>query len=352
MHAGLERASRRRRVRLKPGIRQKGGEVGRSTRGLRLACAVGAAGAALLLVTGAATAAPAAQTFAVAVPPGILTAGGSAFAVGSFTNNGTAVTGVAITLTFPFPVTVLGRNCGTLRILTRTVVCLLGRVGPGQTATAVVPFTVPAGSTPGSALQVQGIAGFLSTGVPRAGLLRASGSGTVYASGDAAHQGTCASSTAVISATADNHGISLSSVPLPSDPSLVALGCTPVGVAVDPPPSGFHTDSLSVDLPFLSAPAPVTLTFPDEFLPGGYDSDIHATLPPLHEFDNAGNDLGPVQPCAAGPTLPTGRDACIVSINANDDDDRGAPAGVPPGDAGTIDLLVQGSGLGDPRFAG
>lgn len=231
-------------------------------------------------------------------------------------NIGPAIDHVAITLTFPFAVNVLGNRCSSLPRLTKTAICLLGPVAQGGTANAAIPFTAPATAGP---FPLKGIAAFIVTGSghPTAGLLSASATGTVFASTDAAHKGTCTTApNPSTTATASSHVVALDTVPQPSDPALQFLGCTPVGVAVDPPPLGLHTETLSVFVPQLVAAAKVTLTFPDEFLPGGFDADGHHTLPGLQEFSDAGAPLGFVVNCSShtATTIPTGRDACILSI--------------------------------------
>ena len=292
-----------------------------------------------------------APTFSVTVAPHTLSSGALAVAGASFTNNGPAVDHVALTLTFPLPVHVRSGRCVSLPILPRTVVCLLGRIEQGQTRSAAVGFNVPAGIT---SLTVNGSAGFLSTGRgrPSSGLLTASDTAGVFASGDPAHKGSCATApSGATSATADDQQVSLVTLPGPADPSLQQLGCTPVGVAVDPPTGGFTTDLFSVDLPALDQPAQVELTFPDEHLPlapvgaavvGGPQTDEGAPAA-LHELSKSNVDLGPVPACVSGQ-IPSGFDSCVDHVVVNDSDGDG--------DAGTFVLLVQGSGLGDPRYAG
>ena len=106
-------------------------------------------------------------------------------------------------------------------------------------------------------------------------------------------------------------------------------------------------------MPKLTHPALVKLTFANETLP---DERLISNIPPgrtpsfdnpnpLWELDGAapgGRKIVPV--CKPGPTLPAGWDSCIVKVFAVD----------PYGDLdqGYITLLVQGSGFGDPRWAG
>jgi hypothetical protein len=323
----------------------------RFTTGLRWVGAIGAIGMVSMLLVGAATGSTPAQSFTVAIAPNGSTAGAPAVAIGSFTNSGPTVAHVAITLTFPFPVNVLGHGCATLHVLTKTVACVIGPVATGATVSAAVPFTAPA--TTGS-FSLQGLAGFI-TGPPHptAGLLKASATSTVFASNDPAHKGTCTNAISPLTtATADDQQISLTdSVPAPTDPSLQVLGCTPVGVGVTAT-AGFPTDVFSVDLPQLSTPAHVALNFPDELLPkvptnvpgnspgAQTDNDQPAALLELTATNPAGV---PVPVCTSGTTIPSGSDACIASVLFNDPDNDG--------DAGTINLIVQGSGV-DPRFAG
>ena len=65
----------------------------------------------------------------------------------------------------------------------------------------------------------------------------------------------------------------------------------------------------------------------------------------LQEFD--AGDSGTthiVCGCNTGPTIPAGQDSCITNVTASDEDGDF--------DAGTITLLVQGTGLGDPAYVG
>ena len=164
------------------------------------------------------------------------------------------------------------------------------------------------------------------------------------------------------------------------DPSL-GLPCTPLSVGVGPNPGGgANTDVAIVDVPQLTTPATVVLTFPDEALPNeGLEKPGQywiSNLPPgsvpsddnpnnLTEFYPGDPGLGShqVQACNAGPTIPAGQDSCIVSVLATysgnattgyteASGDPSDPVEVADFDEGTITLLVQGSGLGDPAYVG
>jgi hypothetical protein len=321
---------------------------------MRSVGAIGVTGVVFLLLVSAATGSIPAQSFTVAIAPTGLTAGNPAAAVGTFTNSGPAVAHVAVTFTFPFPVTVSTSHCGSVRFFPKTVICAVGPVAQGATATVAIPFTAPAAA---GSLTLQGLAAFVTTGSPppKAGLLKASTTATVFASNDPAHKGTCTTvGSASTTATADDQQVSLTgTIPSPSDPVLQSLGCTPVGVSVAAT-TMFATDVFSVDLPALSAPASVSLNFPDELLPivptnvpGNApgvqgDGDQPAALLELNAAGTAGT---PVPECTPPgfTTIPSGSDSCIASVVINDPDNDG--------DAGTINLLVQGSGV-DPRYAG
>jgi len=324
--------------------------MGRMTRGLRLVCTMGAVTGAILGTAGGATAVVA-PSFSVTVAPGTLSAGSPAIAIGTFTNNGPAADGVAVTFTFPFSVKVLGNNCATVPIFTKNVVCLIGKVGAGQTVSKSIEFTVP--STATGKLTVNGVAGFISSAFPHGGLLKASGSGTVFAAGDPANVGTCSSSSSgALSATANDQTIALPTLPT-ADPSL-GLPCTPLSVSVTPPLTGFQTNILSVELPKLQGGTThVDLSFPDELLPqvpGNEDDDN--TPQYLYEITSpltAELVTKVIVPMCVGGTFPApaagySTDSCIFGVTFNDPDGDN--------DAGTLDVLVQGSGFGDPHYGG
>jgi hypothetical protein len=303
------------------------------------------AAAAVLVAVGGASAVGG-PTFSVIVSPHTLSAGSPAVAVGSFTNNGPAVDGVVLTFTFPFPVQVKSNKCATVPFLPKTVACLVGFVGAGQTASKSVQFTAP--GSPGPVL-VKGTAAFVTKAKPHAGLISASDTGTVFSATDPAHKGTCAtSSEGSLSATLDAQTIGLPTLPT-ADPSL-NLPCTPLGVSVDPRLSGFKLNVLSVELPQLQGGTThVRLTFPDELLPkvpGNHDKHSPKNLLELTSLDPVTTVIVPM--CSYG-TFPAPQpgystDACIFGVTFNDPDGDN--------DAGTLDVLVQGSGFGDPRFSG
>jgi hypothetical protein len=162
------------------------------------------------------------------------------------------------------------------------------------------------------------------------------------------------------SAHANNNG---NGINVSAGSNTAHLTCTPITVGID------QSGILFTKMPTLTAPANVTLTFPDEQLPWpSYENPPAASNlcekngkrdpcapTQLIEYPNYPDTSTQVQVPACstgphGPTLPVNppagfsTDACIVSITSTDADGDF--------DAGTITLLAQGSNTGDSGFHG
>jgi len=304
--------------------------------------AVTAAIAALAAAGVAGAATKAAPAFTVSLTPHILTSGGVAAVQGTFTNNGAAVSGVAFTFTFPFAVSVPPVNgCASVPFAPKTVACVVGLVGAGQTASKTVQFTVPVGTT--GPVTVNGVAGWLSPAPPRAGLLRASDTGNAApvppGSTLLAANAGCAPPGGDVPASDGSEGIDTATSPS-------SQGCTPItdGVATDP---GGGSPILFVKAPATTTPLTVTLTFADENLPFSADHDGQGLIeypnyPDLSNPETVPYCVTPEISVAAETTLPTSTDSCIQSVNPTDSLDE-------DGDAGTVVLQVTPTG-NDPGY--
>lgn len=322
----------------------------------------------------------------IALAPGSVTAGQNALAIATFTNNGpSTLTHVVVTLTFSSSVSIVSApGCTPGSGSTTTVVCALGNIKNGTVQQIVITY-VP--SVAGS-LTVTGSgtpAGTASNGKGGSGnsVSATSTPAIVFAADNPSNASNCLSSPTTLTATGSldtSEGSEQQTTSLPSPPTVagsLGLPCTPLSVGVGPNPGGGHdTDVAIVDVPQLSSPATVVLSFPDEALPNegvpGTTQTIASTMacstghlpaPPvidnldgntasndnpnyLEEF--AAGDSGSTRTvcgCDTGPTaIPAGQDSCIVSVTSTDTDEDF--------DTGTITLLVQGSGLGDPAYVG
>jgi len=316
-------------------------------RGRRSILAAGAATAAIAVlaaagVAGAAT--KAAPTFTVSLTPHTLTAGGTAAVQGTFTNNGAAVSGVAFTFTFPFAVSVPPANgCASVPFAPKTVACVVGLVGAGQTATKSVQFTVPGGTT--GPVTVNGVAGWLSPAPPRAGLLRASDTGTAapvpQGSTLLAANAGCPTSGNSVDSSDGSEGINTQASTPPNGQT-----CTPITDGVVTDPNG-GTPILFTKLPATPDPVTVTLTFADENLPfsndhGGQPLIEYPNYPDLSNPETVPYCVTPEISVAAETTLPTSTDSCIQSINPSDSLDE-------DDDGGTVVLQVTPTG-NDPGY--
>jgi hypothetical protein len=318
----------------------------------RAVAAAAAISAAALVAAGVGTAGTSAA-LTIQVVPGSLSAEQTGLALASLTNNGpSTLTHVLVRVDFPSAVTVTApAGCTPASGPVGSVTCSLGKLKAGTSATRAVSFGVPSGA---ASLQLSASATWDSESVGhgssfahgrrdngKSQLTATSSPVTVFAAGDSTHVGTCATSGS-FDAELNGQGTELPSVPATA--GSLGLPCTPLALGVEPQPasfpSGFKTEIAVVDLPQLQQPATVLLSFPDENLPGSVDN-----LYPLREFPNwPDTSVIVTVPQCQGGAIPSGFDSCIASVTPNDPDEDA--------DAGTIALLVQGSGLGDPRYAG
>lgn len=319
-------------------------------RGLRAALLAAAIGAGVL--ASSAPAAPSA-TLIVQMVPGAVSAGEPALAVATFHNVGPVTLPRArVTLHFPKGMTVVSApNCGKVRPTTVNVVCGFGDVPSGKVAQA---FVVARLSSQLQSTQSVSVAFALRVGPGTPKPILTGASAKVLASTDAANRGSCRKLPGSLTAQFEQQVTSLPSPPI-ADPNL-KLPCTPLAVGVNPPPGGrvYNTQLANVDVPRLAKPAIVKLFFPNETLP---DEALISNLPPgarpsfdnpnpLWRIDDKTGALFVVPKCKPGPTFPKGWHSCIISVLADPND----PAH--DYDSGTITLLVQGMGFGDPRYIG
>ena len=303
-------------------------------------------GCALWIGVSAAGAASA-PTFTLDVQPGALTAGNSAALVATFTNKDVGVSGVGFTITFPFPVSVpRGDGCASLPRFPNTVLCVIGLVGAGQSATKSFQFLVP--STVTGPVTVKGTAGFLSPRPPRVGLIPASWTGTSSAPGTAQAftppgGQTVQQETSGCLGQGDTLSTSVGGfVEDTSAGTEVTAGATTGGPCA-PIVTGVATTGDNTAILFFKASAgqdlTIDLTFPDEQLPGSGDHPG-----PLKEWPNYPDTSTDVivPTCGAGGAIPNGSDACIVSVDTSLDPDG-------DDDAGTITVHAIGT-AGDGGF--
>jgi hypothetical protein len=317
---------------------------------------IGALAAVAMLVLGATGASGAHSkvdvTLTVQVVPGIVSAGEPALAIASFSNlSPVTMQSVAVTLRFPPNLTVVQSPGCKPTHSTGVIVCGFGDVEKGHSARAAVSARVSSHLQENSKISVKFS---LRVGLGHPAPILTGASAKVLASNDAAHRGACLPKPRTLTATFESQ---LTSIPSPPtvDPTL-RLPCTPLSVGVLPTPDfpGLITKVASLDLPRLKQAAIVKLTFPDKTLP---DENLISNLPAgAHPSFRNPNPLWKINPvtgvrtvvpkCRPGPAFPAGWHACIVKVTAE---------GLDPlhdYDAGTITLLVQGTGFGDPRFVG
>jgi hypothetical protein len=291
-------------------------------------------------------------TLTVQLVPATLSPGQRALAVVQLVNTGREpLSDVAVTLRLPTLLTALGApGCKPVAGSAGVVTCSLGEVGSGSVARALVVAQVAAHVS----RQRQVTADFLlRVGSGSSQPIASAASAQVLKSTSAAGAESCLRQPRTLKATLDAQTTALPSPPVAA-PSL-RLPCTPLAVGVLPKPAtgGFDTRVSTVELPSLKRPATVVLTFPNETLP---DEQLIDNLPPGAVPSLKNPDplwvVSPTDPslrrivplCPGGPKLPGGWQSCIVSVHSNDLD-----GGY---DAGTITLLVRGSGFGDPRYVG
>ena len=311
-----------------------------------------AAVAAAVAVAAAPVSAGPNATLTVQVVPGAVSAGQPVLAVATFRNVGAeALPNVVVDLHLPAGLSLAGVPAGCSRPggSAANVVCSLGDVASGATRSADVSAEVSRNL--GSSRSVR-VSFALRVGPGRPAPILTGASARVLASSDASNRGSCHRVPSTLTATLDNQVTALPSPPVAA-PSL-HLPCTPLAVGVEPKPAkgGFVTDVARVTVPTLERPAIVKLTFPDETLP---DEKLIDNLPagavpsyqnpdPLWRLDQKTGRRYVVPRCRPGPRFPQGWRSCIVSVRSLDTDGDY--------DTGTITLLVQGAGFGDPAYVG
>jgi hypothetical protein len=318
-------------------------------------CGRGVVGAALvagLVVTASATTAPSA-TLTVQLVPGAVSAGEPALAVATFKNlsRGT-LPNARVTLHFPAGLTVISApGCGKITPATVNVVCGFGDVASGDSAQVSVVSRLSQHLSQNQGIRVT-FALRVGRGTPEPILTGASAK--VLASTDEANRGACRKVPQTLTARFEQQVTSMPSPPTASDS--LNLPCTPLSVGVQPTPAGagYNTKVSSVDLPRLKKPAIVKLFFPNETLP---DEKWIDNLPanavpsfdnpnPLWRIDDKTGARYVVPHCKPGGVFPPGWHSCVFSVIADPNDP------LHDYDSGTITLLVQGNGLGDPRYIG
>jgi hypothetical protein len=296
--------------------------------------------------------AAASATLTVQLVPGAVSAGEPALAVATFRNlSSSTLPNARVTLHFPKGLSVVSApGCAPISASTVNVVCSFGDVPRGATREAFVSARLASHLSQNQNIRV-GFALRVGPGFPQP--IETGASATVLASTNAANRGSCRKVPVSLSATFNQQVTSLVHPPT-ADPGL-HLPCTPLAVGVSTTPPGLHfiTQQANVDVPALSKPSVVKLVFPNEKLP---DEKLVTSTPngirpsfdnpdPLWRVDNDGKRFV-VPLCKPGNKFPAGWHSCIVSVIVNPND---------PGhdwDSGTITLLVQGTGFGDPKFQG
>jgi uncharacterized repeat protein (TIGR01451 family) len=331
----------------------------------RLTVVAAAVSAVAIAVTaGGAGAAGSATLSLTAFPTAVLTNGAGTI-LATFTNKGpSTLNHVVVSVNLPAGVVFVsahssaGCTAGTPNVHTgvTTVTCQLaggGSILVGAIVYTTIAYTAPQNGTTGSQLaftssatansqtngKPKGSPGNQNFNIPGGGA-----NPSLLSTGDlAGSNSTCGGGSA--DASGDSHEIDVT-----AGSNTAHLTCTPITVGIDANSS--DTDILFTKMPQLTEPAQVTLTFPEDQLPWPAsmsppeDRDPSAPTA-LEEYPNYPSLANPVDvgPCDSGPSLPAGSDACIVSIDASADIDEDS-------DAGTIQLLVQGSTTGDGGFHG
>jgi hypothetical protein len=289
----------------------------------------------------------------VRLVPATVSAGQPALAVVTFDNRSpSTLPDSSVTIHFPEQITP-GRapGCKSATVERSTVVCTFGDVAKHTIVHAYVTSRVAPNLLDLHPLTVR-FAVRVGPGYPKP--ILTSVSTTALASSNAANRGTCRAKPVALSATLADQTTALPAPPQ-ADPRL-HLPCTPLSVGVAPGPrtGPYKTEIASVAAPTLKHPTILELTFPDDKLP---DEEWISNLPPgTHlRLDNPNplwtflgktpSTKAVVPRCLEGPRLPRGWHSCVVSVIANDPVDNDY-------DAGTINLLVQGGGFGDPRYIG
>ena len=327
---------------------------------IRLACAA-AVGGAVLVVTAVADAG-ANATLTMQVLPGLLAPGGSGAVVATFTNNGpSTLTHVIVNVTLPAGATFDSTNSSASCTGPAPVIsCSLGTLKKGT----VIVSTIAFGSAPStgpvtfggkatwdaaSVGNPQGAAGSKDTvsATAQADVISLpsgfAGASSCHATGDTLFATANGQSTQVVAGVND-----------------AGLPCTPILAGVAPNPSAggpYDSDVSFVKLPHLVHPATVVLTFPDETLPWptGPRRSSGRKRPErsvsAHRVSELPGPDGTIAwcPCATTPT-PRRRSRRAPTRASSRSTRRATP--MTTSDAGTLTLLVQGSGTGDPGYAG
>jgi len=296
-------------------------------------------------------------TLTLQVLPGLLAPGGSGAVAATFTNSGpSTLAHVIVHVTLPAGMTFDSANSSAACNGPAPMVsCSVGTIKKGTEIVSTIAF----GSAPNTGPVAYGATATWdapSVGKP-AGV-----AGSKNATNATAHAGVislpsgfgAASSCHASGDTlfAASEGQSTQVVAGPND---AGLPCTPILAGVAPNPGSHTTDVSFVKLPLLLHPAKAVLTFQDEWLPwpsglnppAGRDFDAPAQLLEYPNYpDTSTSVVVPI--ClnhATSPTIPSGSDSCIVSVDGSSDPDEDF-------DSGTLTLLVQGSGTGDPGYVG
>jgi Domain of unknown function DUF11 len=293
-------------------------------------------------------------TLSLAVFPGTLAPGGSGAVAATFVNNGpSTLTHVIVNVTLPVGATFDAADSSAACAGTApTIACSLGNLHNGVTVISTIAFDNAPASGP---VEFDGSATWdaASVGKPH-GAAASNDTASGTATADVLPPGGSASSNCL------PHGSTLSATAEDGRGTEVTAGDNTLGLSCTPILTGVDTSDVSfVKLPTLQTPATVVLTFPDETLP--WPSEPNVTPPPesrdaeapaeLVEYPHYPSLASPVNVpgCVAG-AIPSGFDACIVSIQSNDEGELESQDN--DADLGTITLLVQGSSTGDPGFTG
>jgi hypothetical protein len=292
-------------------------------------------------------------TLTVRVVPGTVSAGQPALAIATFANlSRVTLPQARVTLHFPKGLSVIeAPGCQKVTPATVNVVCGFGDVPSGGSAQALVSARVATHLQANQSIRIT-FALRVGPGTPQPILTGASAK--VLASTDAANRGSCRAVPSSLTAVFEQQ---ITSLPAPARAAArLKLPCTPLAVGVNPAPAGgsYNAKLANVDVPQLSKPTIVKLFFPNETLPD--EALISNVTPgerpsfdnpnPLWRLDDRTGARHVVPKCLSGPTFPQGWHSCIISVLADPNDPSHDY------DSGTITLLVQGLGFGDPRFIG
>ena len=292
-------------------------------------------------------------TLTVQLVPGAVSAGEPALAVARFRNlSRVTLPNARVTLHFPAGLSIISApGCGKVTPATVNVVCGFGDVASGDSAQVSVISRLAKHLSQNQSIRVT-FALRVGAGTPEPILTGASAK--VLASTDEANRGSCRKTPVTLTARFEQQVTSMPSPPTASDQ--LNLPCTPLAVGVQPTPTGgnYNTNVASADVPRLKKPAILKLFFPNETLPDEkwIDNLPAGAVPsfdnpnPLWRIDDRTGARYVVPHCRPGGVFPPGWHSCVLKVIADPND----PAH--DYDSGTITLLVQGNGLGDPKFIG